>query len=259
MAFAILDTEMRPFVAKIKPASGFSYLLHLALLVVLPFALFVLVRIHFVQLAFILILLSKWRMFAVRPRFWAANMRANSVDIIVGLSALTLMLQSGSALWQGVWAVAYAAWLIVIKPQTSLFMTAVQAAIGFLAGLSALYAAWSDGPLYGLVFATGIICYLVARHFFDSFEEPYARLLAYAWGYFGAALMWALGHWLLFYGVIAQPTVLLVALGYGLAALYYLDHFDKLSVAVRRQFLFVMFAIVAIMLIALSKGSNKIV
>ncbi|HEY1835792.1 MAG TPA: hypothetical protein VGG13_03145 [Candidatus Saccharimonadales bacterium] len=250
---------MRPFVAKIKPASGFSYLLHLALLAVLPFALFVLVRINFVQLAFILILLSKWRMFAVRPRFWAANLRANSVDIMVGLSALTLMLQSSSALWQGVCAVAYAAWLIVIKPQTSLFMTATQAAIGFLAGLSALYVSWSAGPLYGLVFVTGVICYLVARHFFDSFEEPYAKLLAYCWGYFGAALMWALGHWLLFYGVIAQPTVLLIAIGYGLAALYYLDHFDKLSVAIRRQFLFVMFAIVAIMLIALSRSGNKIV
>ena len=94
---------------------------------------------------------------------------------------------------------------------------------------------------------------------FDSFEEPYARLLAYAWGYFGAALVWVLGHWLLFYGVIAQPTVLLIALGYGLAALYYLDHFDKLSVAIRRQFLFIMFATVAIMLVALLKGSNKIV
>ena len=92
----------------------------------------------------------------------------------------------------------------------------------------------------------------------DSFEEPSVRLLAYAWGYFGAALVWVLGHWLLFYGVIAQPTVLLIALGYGFAALYYLDHFDKLSVAIRRQFLFIMFATVAIMLVALLKGSNKI-
>lgn len=249
---------MRPIVAKIKPVTGFSYFLHLVLLALLPFALFVLVRIHFIQLAFILIVLSKWRMFAVRPRFWVANIRANSVDIIVGLSALTLMLQSGSLLWQAVWAVAYAVWLIFLKPQSSLFMTAVQAAVGFLAGLSALYIAWSDGPLYGMVFATGLICYLVARHFFDSFEEPYAKFLSYLWGYFGAALMWVLGHWLLFYGNIAQPTVLLVALGYGLAALYYLDHFDKLSVALRRQFVFIMVAIVFIVL-AFSNWGNKIV
>jgi hypothetical protein len=249
---------MRPFVTKIKPATGFSYITHLTLLVLLPVALFVLVRVYFIQLAFILILLSKWRMFAVRPRFWAANVRANSVDMIVGFSALTLMLQTSSALWQAVWAVAYAAWLIAVKPRSSLFMTAVQAAIGFLAGLSALYISWSDGPLIGLVFLTGLICYLVARHFFDSFEEPYAKLLAYLWGYFGAALMWVLGHWLLFYGAIAQPTVLLVALGYGLAALYYLDHFDKLSVAIRRQLLFIMLAIVVIVL-SLSNWGNKVV
>jgi len=249
---------MRPLSAKIKPASGFSYLFHLALLILLPFALFVLVRIHFVQLAFILIVLSKWRMFAVRPRFWAANIRANSVDIMVGVSLLALMLQSDSALWQGVWAAAYAVWLIAVKPRTSLLMTAVQAGIGFLAGLSALYVAWPGGPLVGLVLMTGVVCYLVARHFFDNFEEPYAKLLAYLWGYFGAALMWVLGHWLLFYGMIAQPTVLLVAIGYGLAALYYLDHFDRLSVAIRRQFLFVMAAIVTIVL-ALSNWGNKIV
>jgi len=178
--------------------------------------------------------------------------------MIVGFSALTLMLQTDSALWQAVWAVAYAAWLIAIKPRSSLFMTAIQAAIGFLVGLSALYISWSDGPLIGLVFLTGLVCYLVARHFFDSFEEPYAKMLAYLWGYFGAALTWVLGHWLLFYGDIAQPTVLLVVVGYGLAALYYLDHFDKLSATIRKQLLFIMVATVVILL-SLSNWGNKVV
>jgi hypothetical protein len=249
---------MRSRRASIIPASGFSYFFHLLLQVLLPFALFVLVRIHFVQLAFILIVLSKWRMFAVRPRFWAANIRANSVDMLVGFSILTLMLQTDSIMWQGAWAVAFAAWLIIIKPRTTLFMTAVQAGVAYLLALSALYKAWSSGPLVGLVLATGIISYLVARHFFDNFEEPYVKMLSYLWGYFGAALIWVLGHWLLFYGPIAQPTVLLVTIGYGLAALYYLDHFDKLSPVLRRQFLFVMLAIVVIVL-SLSNWGNKIV
>ena len=45
------------------------------------------------------------------------------------------------------------------------------------------------------------------------------------------ALTWVLGHWLLFYGngLVAQPTLLLVAIGYGFCALYYLDHHDRLS------------------------------
>src|SRR5215469_13837863 len=154
---------MRPLVAKIKPASGFSYLTHLALLALLPFALFILVRIHFIQLAFILILLRKWRMFAVRPRFWPANIRANATDMIVGFSLLALMVQSDTALWQSLWAIAYAFWLIVIKPGSSIIMTSAQAGIGFLLGLSALYLGWGAGPLYGLVFLTGLISYLAAR------------------------------------------------------------------------------------------------
>src|SRR5262249_7286058 len=148
--FAILNFIMRSRRASINPSSGFSYLFHLLLQILLPFALFVLVRIHFVQLAFILIVLSKWRMFAVRPRFWAANIRANSVDIMVGFSLLTLMLQTDSVTWQGVWAVAFAAWLIAIKPRASLFMTAIQAGIAYLLALSALYKAWTAGPLIGL-------------------------------------------------------------------------------------------------------------
>jgi hypothetical protein len=250
---------MKPLVAKMKPVKGFSSFMHVGLLLLLPLVLFVLVRLQtFVQLAFILIVLSKWRMFAVRPRFWLANVRANSIDLIVGFSVLIFMVHTGSAFWEFLWAVAYAGWLIFLKPGSDILKTSVQAGVGFVLGLMALYLAWSAGPLYGLVLATGGLCYLAARHFFDSFDEPYARLLSYLWGYFGAALVWLLGHWLLFYGIVSQPTVILVALGAGLATLYYLDHFDRLSVALRRQFVFIMFALVVIVL-ALSNWRNKIV
>lgn len=250
---------MRPLVAKIKPVKGFSSFLHIGLLLALPLVLFVLVRLQtFVQLAFILIVLSKWRMFAVRPRFWLANVRANSVDLIVGFSALVFMIHTGSAFWQFVWALAYGAWLIFLKPGSDTLKTSMQAGVGFIAGLMAIFLAWSASPLYGLVLATGVLCYLAARHFFDSFDEPYARLLSYLWGYFGAALVWLLGHWLLFYGAVSQPTVILVALGTGLATLYYLDHFDRLSAQLQRQIVSIMFALMVIVL-ALSNWRNKIV
>ncbi len=250
---------MRSLGIKIKPANGFSYALHLGLTLLLPLALFLLVRVHFIQLAFILILLSKWRMFAVRPRFWLANIRANSVDMIVGFSVLLLMMHIDSALWQLVAALLYGVWLVAVKPGSSILMTSIQAGIGFFAGLMAIFhSGAAAGPLYLMVLLVGLVCFLTARHFFDSFEEPYAKFLAYLWGYFGAALVWVLGHWLLFYGVISQPTVLLVALGYGLAAIYYLDHFDKLSAMIRRQFIFIMVAVVAIVLV-LSNWGHKIV
>ncbi len=249
---------MRPLLQKIKPASGYSHFLHLALLIILPAVIFVLVRLDFVQLALSIIVLSKWRMFAVRPRFWPANIRANAVDIIVGLSVVLFMSHSGSPFLQLSWAALYAVWLVVIKPGSGMLMTSLQAFIGQICGLMALYLAWAGGPIYGLTFATGMICFLAARHFLDSFDEPYARMLAYFWGYFGAAVGWLLSHWLLFYSVVAQPTLLLCTLGYGLGVLYYLDHNDRLSKGVQRQIVFIMIAIVLVVLV-FSDWGNKVV
>lgn len=224
----------------------------------LPIALFVLVRIGFVELALIVIVLSKWRMFAVRPRYWSANIRANAIDIIVSLSILAFMTQTDSMSWQLVWVVLYMMWLLFIKPSSDVVFISLQAFIGQLLGLIALFLVWSDAPLYGLVLATGLVCYLAARHYFDSFDEPYNKFLAYLWGYFAAALAWVLGHWLLFYGVISQPALLLIVIGYGLAALYYLDHHDRLSRMLRREFIIIMMVLVVLVL-AFSNWGNKII
>ncbi|HET7059747.1 MAG TPA: hypothetical protein VFH99_00295 [Candidatus Saccharimonadales bacterium] len=250
---------MRHPLRKIKPASGLSHFFHLALLVVLPVVVFVLVRLDFVQLALSVVVLSKWRMLAVRPRFWAANVRANAVDIMVGLSIVLFMSHAVNNLAiQLLWVVLYAVWLIVIKPASSTLMISVQAGIGQLAALMALFLAWTSGPLYGLTLVTGIICFMAARHFFDAFDEPYAKMVAYTWGYFGAALAWLLGHWLIFYGIIAQATLLLSVVGYGLAGIYYLSHEGRLGKGVRRQVVFIMIAVVLVVL-AFSDWGDKVV
>jgi hypothetical protein len=67
-----------------------------------------------------------------------------------------------------------------------------------------------------------------------------------------------LGHWLLYYQFVAQPTLLLSAIGYGLAALYYFDHFQRLSLTLRRQFIFIMIAIVLVVL-TFSDWGDKVV
>lgn len=245
---------------KLKPSRGISSALHLVLLILLPLVVFVLVRLGdtFIKLAYAMILLSKWRMFAVRPRFWPAIIRANSIDIIVGLSVVLFMTHSSSQWLQLLWAAGYAVWLVYLKPATSMLMTALQAAIGQFLGLMAIYSVWGGQPLYVLVLTTGVVCTLAARHFFDTFDEPYAKLLSYLWGYFGASLAWLLGHWLLFYGAMAQPTVILSVLGYGLAGLYYFDHTDKLSIAIKRQFVFVMIAVILVIL-TFSDWGDKVV
>jgi hypothetical protein len=248
---------MKALLFKLRPAGGIAYVLHLLLLVLLPLTVFVLVRLNFIQLALVMVVLSKWRMFAVRPRFWPALIRANAVDLMVGLSVV-LFMAHGSLLVQFIWAVLYGFWLIVIKPANSTFMVAGQAFIGQLVALMAVYLTWADGPLYGLVLVTGLICYLAARHFFDTFDETYARLLSYVWGYFGAALTWLLGHWLLYYQVVAQPTFLLTTIGYGLGVLYYLNHHERLNPGLQKKFIFIMLAIVVIVL-TFSDWGNKVV
>lgn len=254
---------MRPLpltdlVDRFKPDKGYTQLVHFSVAIILPVLVLILVNNSFMILALILIVLSKWRIFSVRPRFWLANIRANMVDLFVGLSFLAFIIDTSSLGVQIVWMILYATWLAFVKPGSKPLMVAAQAGLGLLAGLSALLLYWGTAPTYWLALASGVICYFTARHFLNSFDEPYVDLLSYTWGYFGAALMWVLAHWLLFYGSLAQPTVLLVAIAYGLGALYYLDHYDKLTRLLRQQFIFIMLAIIVIVL-TLSNWGDKVV
>lgn len=249
----------------LKPAGGFSVILHVIYRLALPIVVFILVRLDIgLWLPILVIMLSKWRIFAVRPRFWPANLRANSIDIIVGISVVLFLSNTDSMNIQVFWTILYALWLVFIKPRSNILYVSLQAAIGQLCGLMALFLVRSDRPLYELVLLAGLVCYLAARHFFDSFNEPYAKMLAYLWGYFGAALLWVLGHMLVVYpkpdGVITMPTLILSAIGYSLAAVYYLEHFDRLSVLVKRELLFLCASIVLILVVSLFvEGTNLIV
>lgn len=243
-------------VAKIKPKKGVAHFIHLVLVCLLPILVFIMVRIHFVQLALVFILLSKWRIFAVKPRHWPAHIRANAIDLMVGVSVLIFMMHSGSQMVQLIWAVSYGVWLLVIKPSSNVLMVSAQALIGQFAALSALFLQYGDLHPALLVIGAWGICYFSARHFMTSFDEPLTRFISYLWAYFGAAIVWLLSHWLLFYGPIAQPTLLLSVMSFAMATLYYLDETDRLSIFYRRQILFIMMAIIVI-IIVFSDWSDK--
>lgn len=243
---------------KVKPVGGFAQVFHILLVAMLPALMFVFVRLDLAAIAVALILLGKWRMFAVRPRHWPANVRANAVDIIVGLSFLVFMTHTSSPGFQLVWAALYAVWLLLIKPGSSPLFVSLQAAVGQTLGLSALFLNWGDTSVLVLAGAAWAICYSAARHFFTNFEETYTRFLAYTWGYFAAALTWVLSHWLLFYGQVSQVTLLLSVIGLSLAGLYYLGVTDRLSVLVRRQIIFIMIAIILIVLVFSDWGDKAV-
>lgn len=240
---------MRALPARIKPARGFSHIFYLTLNLLLPILAYILVRIDFVAIAIFLILLSKWRMFAVRPRYWIANLIGNGVDIMVAVSLVLFMASTTIAWWQLFWTVLYAGWLLWLKPRYDVLSVSAQAMLGQLLGLSLLYLKFGDSSITGLVAGTWLVAYLSARHYLTSFEESHSALLAHIWAYFSASLAFVLAHWLLFYGSVAQIIVILTTIGYGMAALYYLDATEKLSKLLRRQMLGIMLAILLVIIV----------
>src|SRR3989344_632653 len=101
--------------SRIKPARGFSHLVHVGLLASLPILAYILVRINFVAVAIGLVLISKWRIVAVRPRYWVANIVANGVDIGVGLALVLVMRKTSVTWWQLFWMALYIVWLTWLK------------------------------------------------------------------------------------------------------------------------------------------------
>lgn len=234
---------------KIKPKHGFSHVLHLALNIALPIAAYILVRTDFVFIAILLILISKWRMFAVQSRYWVVNLIANGVDIMVGVAFVLFMASTASGWWQLFWVILYMGWLVWLKPRSDVLAVSAQAMTGQLLGLAVLYLKFGDASLLVLVAGTWVVAYLAARHFLTSFEEAHTALLGHVWAYFAASLAFILGHWLLFYGSIAQIIVLLTIVGYGLAALYYLEAKERLTLSLQRQLLAIMCVFLLIVIV----------
>lgn len=249
---------MRRFLTKVRPSSGFSNFLHIIFTILLPILVYIFVRIDLPQLAIATVLLSKWRMFSVRPRYWLANIQANSADILVAMSIIVFMSQTTMQAWQLVWAAVYAIWLLLIKPANSLFGTSAQALLAEAIGLMAVYSAWSGISLSALVLVTWIVCYVAARHFFTAFDEPYTKFLTSIWALFGASLAWLSSHWLLYYGNVSQPTLLLVVISFTLATMYYLHKAGRLSVLLRRQLVFIMVAVIVVVLVFSDWGDKAV-
>ncbi|HET7827858.1 MAG TPA: hypothetical protein VFK97_03255 [Candidatus Saccharimonadales bacterium] len=235
--------------ARLKPVKGFSHLFYVALNVLLPVLAFILVRINFVGLAIALVILSKWRMFAVRPRYWVANIISNGVDIMVAVALILFMAGTSVTWWQLFWVLLYGLWLVWLKPRYDVLSVSAQAMVGQLLGLGLLYLKFGDSSIVMLVAGTWLVTYLAARHYLTSFEESHSALLAHIWAYFSASLAFVLAHWLLFYGTLAQIIVILTTIGYGLAALYYLDATERLNQALQRQLVGIMLAILLIIVI----------
>lgn len=167
--------------------------------------------------ALILVLLSKWRIFAVRPRFWFKNLQSNLVDVIVGLSVVTLLYAASGAIGMQI-AVAtfFAVWLLFIKPRSKRNYVAFQAGAATFLGVTALFMESHSWPASVVVLAMWLIGFAAARHVLSHYREPEKLFLSMIWGLIVAELGWLNYHWSFAYslpgssGIDLSQTALIV-------------------------------------------------
>jgi hypothetical protein len=219
-------------------------------MVLLPLLVLSLVRSGFTAAAMAVVVMSKWRMLAVKPRYWLANIRANSVDMIVGFSIVAFMSQTSEFMTALIWAGIYSVWLIFIKPKSSSFMVSMQALIAQGVGLVAVFNNFSTwNPVY-LVMLAWVICFCAAKHLLMAFEEELNRPLSHLWALFAAELTLILTHWHIVYAnTIPQIALILSIIGYALALGYYLLKTRGLSNGLRQQLLVFSIIIIAIIIV----------
>lgn len=175
-------------------------------------------------LALVLVLLSKWRIFAVRPRYWFAHVEANMVDMIVSVGTVALIYLAGQSTTgnglavQIALTVLYTIWLLFIKPRTRTSYVAAQAGVAVFVGTIALESIsyeWASSPV---VLCMWLIGYACARHVLVSRSDSDARLLSLIWAFVYAELGWLTYHWTIAYmlpsaGGLKLPQATLLLLG----------------------------------------------
>lgn len=246
---------MKKVAHKIRPKSGFSHMVYWLFVIMVPILSFLLVRRGLFEIACGVVIVSKWRMLAIRLRHWPAIIRANAVDVLSSLSFVIFMHYAHSVFWQIVWVSLFIVWLAIIKPRSSAFWVVTQATVGQFISLVSLFLVLSVAPLYALVIGTWGIAYLSARHLIGTFDEVRSPLMSHFWAFIATSITWILGHWIIYYGPIAHPAIVISIIGSSFGILYYLSAQEKLSRLARREIVFIM-VITVVLLVILSYSSD---
>lgn len=190
--------------------------------------------------ALALFLVSKWRIFAVRPRYWFAHLQANLVDIIVGVSTVILINQTGSLAIQGVVASLFAIWLLFVKPRSSRTFVAIQAGTALFLGINATLAIAYSVDSSVTVAAMWLIGYASARHVISSYDDTHRLFISLVWGLVMAELGWLAYHWSIAYFLpgtgglqVAQASLIGLMLSFMAERVYssYMTHENGLRAA----------------------------
>ena len=178
----------------------------------------------------ILILLSKWRTIAVRPRYWWTNFLGSLTDLFFGLAIVVLMWQAGVAglannveAWpiQICLGVIYAVWMIWIKPMHKHVWVTIQSGLSQFFALTALFSIAHILPAGVVVLLSFTVAFASARQFLGLYEEKSKTLLAMIWGLMIAMLAFAAWHWTVAYQIMSLlkvPQIAIIATVFGVVA-----------------------------------------
>lgn len=166
-----------------------------------------------IWLAIGLVLLSKWRVFAVRPRYWWPNIRSNLVDFIVSVSVVLQMnvvnvsqvADQTKLIILILMTLLYVAWLLVLKPRSKRMYMVAQSGIALFLGSSALFTLAYHWPVSSVVMAMWLLGYATVRHILMSYDnETHPLFLSLVGGLIMAELAWVSYHWAIAYPI---PTL----------------------------------------------------
>lgn len=170
-----------------------------------------------IPLALGLVLISKWRVLAVRTRYWFVNIRSNLVDIIVSVSVVlhlyaineSNLTDSRQLILMSIVTILYIVWLLVIKPRSKRSYVAAQAGIAMFLGTSALFAISFNWPASVVVLGMWLIGYSAANHILNTYDdETHSLFLSLAWGLVFAEIGWIAYHWTIAYALPVVTSLL---------------------------------------------------
>ncbi len=163
-----------------------------------------------VFLGLILIVLAKWRVFAVKIRYWWTNIKSAIVDYAVGFSyvlTISVLSTQEDLTAQAVVSLIYLFWLLIIKRRTSERAMAVQALIAIFWINLTISQFTIMMPLISLMIVEMIVGYFVVWHYLANFdfELKTKKLISGFWGLTMTQLMWLIWHWQIGYGQTILP------------------------------------------------------
>ncbi len=160
-----------------------------------------------------IVLLGKWRVLAVRPRYWTTNIVANTVDIIVGVGHAVLLYAATGQLWlQIALTLGFVVWLLFVKPRSKRLYVTAQALAAVFVGTTALsMLAYNTDPFI-YVLGMWVIGYSFARHMLSTYEESYTKFYSLVWGVILAEFGWLGYHWMFAYTLPNSANFKLVQL-----------------------------------------------